>query len=298
VNNKVIGTIIGIGVILVIIFALFAVYKSIMVSGPQSVKTLIQEGKLDEAKAHIDDIALKNPGSKALGKVYFDIAKSYEERKDYVKARDIYQAILAKYQNIENILEVQESVGRLNIKILFSPTVTVRDVLYEVEPGDTLFKIAKKLGTTIDIIKASNSLKGDTIQARSRLKISKAGYKILIDKSQNILTLFFDDNTIFKVYRISTGENNSTPIGTFKITNKIKDPVWYTEGAIVPAESPDNILGSRWLGLSAKGYGIHGTIDPESVGRQATKGCIRMLNADVEELYTIIPVGTDVTIVD
>jgi len=78
----------------------------------------------------------------------------------------------------------------------------------------------------------------------------------------------------------------------------MEDPVWYKEGAIVPAESPENILGSRWLGLSEKGYGIHGTVDPDSVGQQATQGCVRMLNADVEELYAIIPVGTQVTTVE
>jgi lipoprotein-anchoring transpeptidase ErfK/SrfK len=298
VNNKIIGAVIAVGVALVIIFAGFAIYRSLMLPGLHSVKTLISEGKLDEARNKIEEIALKNPNSNVLGKVYLDIAKSYEEKNDYIKARDIYQMILSKYQNIENILEVQESVGRLNIEILFSPTVTDKDIVYKVEPGDTLFKIADKFRTTVDLIKASNSLKSDTIQARSKLKISKAGYKILIDKSQNVLTLLLDDNTIFKVYRVSTGEDNSTPVGAFEITNKIKDPVWYTEGAIVPSESPDNILGSRWLGLSVKGYGIHGTMDPESVGHQATKGCIRMLNRDVEELYTIVPVGTEVTIVD
>jgi lipoprotein-anchoring transpeptidase ErfK/SrfK len=52
------------------------------------------------------------------------------------------------------------------------------------------------------------------------------------------------------------------------------------------------------MGLSAKGYGIHGTVDPDSLGTQATSGCIRMLDKEVEELYTIVPNGTEVTIVD
>ena len=66
----------------------------------------------------------------------------------------------------------------------------------------------------------------------------------------------------------------------------------------MPAESPENILGSRWMGLSERGYGIHGTVDPKSVGQQVTAGCVRMLNSEVEELYTIVPAGTEVTIVD
>lgn len=300
-NNKLLGAGIGLALIIVLIFIAFGTRsrdKTRAMSEFKSVKELISKDRLDEAKKKIDEIAVKFPDSKVLGKIYFGLADSYEKKQRIVKARDIYGTILSKYQNVNNILEVQERLGRLNIEILFSSIVTNRDVLYEVEPGDTLSKIAKKFGTTVDLIKVSNSLKSDTIRAQSKLKISKTRYKILIDKSQNLLMLLSDDNAIVKVYRVSTGEDNSTPIGTFKIINRIKEPVWYNQGAIVPSESPDNILGSRWLGLSVSGYGIHGTIDPESVGRQSTKGCIRMLNSDVEELCTIIPVGIEVTIVD
>jgi lipoprotein-anchoring transpeptidase ErfK/SrfK len=261
------------------------------------IEALIKDAKLDEAKAGIDQIAEKRPEAKALGKIYFDLAGAYENKNDKLKARDIYQLILKKYQNVENISDVQDKLGKLNVAILFSKTITDKDMLYEVEPGDTLINIAKKFGTTVSLIKLANSLKSDNIQARAKLKISKAKYRILADKSQNILTLL-SDNDVVKVYRVSTGENNCTPVGNFKIVNKIIDPVWYTEKAIVPAESPDNVLGSRWMGFNLPGYGIHGTISPEKIGQQATKGCIRMINAEVEELYTIIPVGTEVTITD
>ena len=264
----------------------------------KSAKVMITEDRLDEAKDKINEVASEFPDAAMLGEIYFNLAKSYEKKGERVKALDIYQLILNNYQNVDNILEVQEKVGRFNIEILFSPIIADRDVLYDVEPGDTLSKIARKFKTTVDLIKISNSLENDTIRAHSKLKVSKARYKILIDKSQNLLTLLFDDDKMVKTYSVSTGENNSTPVGTFTIVNKIKDPVWYTEGAIVPAESPDNILGSRWLGFSAKGYGIHGTVDPDTLGRQATRGCVRMLNSNVEELYVIVPVRTMVTIVD
>ncbi|NQV04362.1 MAG: L,D-transpeptidase family protein [Candidatus Omnitrophica bacterium] len=262
------------------------------------VNVLISENKLDEAREKIGEIAAKFPDSVIVGKGYFNLAEAYEKKKEPVKARDAYQVIFSKYQNIDNIVEVQEKVAILNIAILFSPLVTDRDVFYEVEPGDTLSKIARRFGTTVDLIKISNSLKDDMIKTRAKLKISKAQYKILIDKSQNLLTLFFDDGKILKAYSVSTGKNNSTPVGIFMVVNKMNDPVWYTQGAIVPAESPDNILGSRWLGLSVKGYGIHGTTEPDTVGQQVTAGCIRMLNSDVEELYAMIPIGTEVTVVD
>jgi len=300
VNNKLLGGGITAVLIILLIFVAFGTKedKNSALSGLKSVRELISKDRLDEAKTALDEAADANPDLSALGRVYFGLADVYEKKKKIVKARDIYETILTKYQNVGNIADVQERLGRLNIDILFSSIITDRDVRYKVEPGDTLSKIAKKFKTTVGLIKRSNSLKDDTIRAHSRLKISKTRYKILIDKSQNILTLLSDGDSVVKVYSVSTGENNSTPVGTFEIVNRIKDPVWYAQGAIVPAESPKNILGSRWLGLSEREYGIHGTIEPESVGRQSTKGCIRMLNQDVEELYVIVPIGTKVTIVD
>jgi len=263
----------------------------------KSIEALIKDGKLDEAKVEIDRIAEKKPDAKSIGQIYFTIAGSYEAKNDIIKARDICQLILKKYQNIENVSEVQDKAGKLNIAILFSRAMTNKDVLYEVEPGDTLINIAKKFGTTVDLIKIANSLTSENIRVNAKLKISKAKYKILVDKSQNVLTLL-SDNDIMKVYRVSTGENNCTPVGNFKIVNKIINPVWYTEKAIVPAESPENVLGSRWMGFNLAGYGIHGTTSPEKIGQQATKGCVRMINTEVEELYKIIPIGTEVVITD
>ncbi len=80
--------------------------------------------------------------------------------------------------------------------------------------------------------------------------------------------------------------------------NKLPNPTWFKAGAVVPPESPENVLGTRWMGFDLAGYGIHGTVEPQNLGKQVTQGCVRMANQDVEELYTIIPVGTEVTVVD
>ncbi|KPK42242.1 MAG: hypothetical protein AMJ78_03210 [Omnitrophica WOR_2 bacterium SM23_29] len=129
------------------------------------------------------------------------------------------------------------------------------------------------------------------------MKVVTKKFGIVIDKSQNVLFLKQDEE-VLKAYMVSSGENNSTPTGTFKIVTKLVNPVWYSAGAVVPPDSPENILGSRWLGISKSGYGIHGTTDPSTIGKQVTAGCIRMLNSDIEELYTILPEGTEVIIVD
>ena len=87
-----------------------------------------------------------------------------------------------------------------------------------------------------------------------------------------------------------------TPEGKFKVTTKVPHPVWYHEKKQIPPDSPENLLGTRWLGLDKKGYGIHGTRNPESINEAASHGCVRMYNHDVEELFEWIPVGTPVSI--
>ncbi|HRR06885.1 MAG TPA: L,D-transpeptidase, partial [Victivallales bacterium] len=102
------------------------------------------------------------------------------------------------------------------------------------------------------------------------------------------------------------GKQGRTPSGEFIITAKQKDPVWYIEGKAIPFGASENILGTRWLALTPagttdknlKGYGIHGTWEPNSVGSATSNGCIRMKNEDVEELFSIIPLKTTVIIED
>ena len=137
----------------------------------------------------------------------------------------------------------------------------------------------------------------DKIMPGRKIKVWNASFNVHIDKSQNVLILKTDEEVI-KTYVVSTGSNNSTPVGNFKITTKLINPTWFKAGAVVPAGSSENILGSRWLGFDLVGYGIHGTTEPQNLGKQVTQGCVRMSNPDVEELYTIVPAGTEVTIVD
>lgn len=229
--------------------------------------------------------------------VLFKEVQTQEKEGRLLKAREICQQLIMDYPEGKLVSEAQKISWDLNTKLLFSPIQTPDAKIYEVQPQDILLKIAKKFGTTVELIMKSNNLKSDLIRPGMKFKISTAKYSVLVDKSQNTLTLKSNDE-IFKVYPVSTGADNSTPIGTFKIINKIIDPPWYKAGAIVPPGSPKNILGSRWLGFSLPGYGIHGTTEPESIGKQVTAGCVRMLNKDVEELYIIVPLGVDVTIVD
>jgi lipoprotein-anchoring transpeptidase ErfK/SrfK len=225
-------------------------------------------------------------------------AKKSEENGNVLSARTAYQKLINDYPNSREVANWQKKFEDLNIRLLFSPVITPKSIEYEIKPGDSLDKIAREHHTTVELIKKSNNLSNENIFPGKKIKVWNGSFSIVVDKSQNTLILKSGEE-VLKTYTVATGENNCTPVGTFKITEKIVNPPWYKpQGGMVPAGSPQNILGTRWLGLDKEGYGIHGTTDPQSLGKQATAGCVRMLNADVEQLYSIVPKGTEVTIVD
>ena len=107
-----------------------------------------------------------------------------------------------------------------------------------------------------------------------------------------------EEGRVLRVFPTAVGAPKSpSPAGAFKIVVRIPDPTWYTKGRIVPP-GKGNPLGTRWLGLSVKGYGIHGTNNPASVGHNASHGCIRMRNHDVEQLFEMVSVGDAVELYD
>ena len=107
-----------------------------------------------------------------------------------------------------------------------------------------------------------------------------------------------EDGQVVKVYPIAVGKRTTpSPTGSFQIASHIVKPAWYQPGKVV-GPGPANPLGTRWMGLGYKGYGIHGTNRPRSIGKAASHGCIRMRNRDVEELFELVQVGDPVELVD
>lgn len=105
-----------------------------------------------------------------------------------------------------------------------------------------------------------------------------------------------DHGQVLKTYPIAVGARGTpSPNGDFVIINHAKDPV-YRHGDAEIAPGKDNPLGTRWMGLSLKGYGIHGTNVQSSVGKAVSHGCFRMRKQDVEELYSLVQVGDTVLV--
>ncbi len=118
---------------------------------------------------------------------------------------------------------------------------------------------------------------------------------VLVSLPDRKLALF-ENGKVVRIYRVAVGKTSTpSPVGEFKIVNRVTNPTYYHKGQVIPA-GKNNPVGSRWMGLSAKGYGIHGTNQPDSVGKAASTGCIRMGKQDVEDLFEHLSVGDAVEI--
>ncbi|MDD5746118.1 MAG: L,D-transpeptidase family protein [Candidatus Omnitrophica bacterium] len=289
------------------VIAVFIVVRVVGCKGPAekpaATKTEIAFNKAaelrttqpEQAIVEFEKVVTEFPESVEAQKALVAISEIHAGSGDTVKEEETLQRLITAYPDGEITLGAKQRLWTKNLAVIFFREETPNSFMYEVKPGDTLYKIAKNNNTNVDLIMKSNDLTQTLIKPGMKLKIIKSKFSIVVSKPQNKLTLLAD-NAVVKEYPVGLGADNSTPVGKFKITNRIMNPVWYKTGAVVPAGSADNILGTRWLGLSEPGYGIHGTTDMSPISEQKTQGCVRMVNDDVDELFLIVPVGTEVTI--
>jgi len=262
------------------------------------------EKKSDEIPSGMAKEKAKDTGtSKEIEKYSAELAsaKKLEDEKDLIGAKRAYKNLLNSFSKPEI---VQKEIYRLNIALLFSPQLTEppdgpKSEIYTVKASDTIEGIAKKYNTTVDLIMLSNGIKNPrTIQIADRYKVINDEFSIIVSRSKNTLTLLAG-SIVMKEYAVGTGAYDKTPLGDYKIRNKIPEPPW--KG--IPYGDPKNVLGTRWMGLinegdTVQGYGIHGTWEPETIGKNVSQGCIRMLNEEVEELFKIMSVGAKVKIIE
>ncbi|MBU1694188.1 MAG: L,D-transpeptidase family protein [Verrucomicrobia bacterium] len=225
-------------------------------------------------------------------------ARQFRGEDKLVEARDLAWQVLDQSSNQVARTGAEALLGEINIELLFSPRMMPEKEEYIVAAGDSLDKLRKRFGTTVEVIRRGNRVSGDVIRVGDRLRIFKGRFSIQISKSRNDLALLMNDH-FFKRYRVGTGEYGKTPTGDFTIKEKIAQPTWWRpDGKAIPFGDPENVLGTCWLSLDIPGYGIHGTWEPDTIGKQSSAGCIRLLNAEVEELFTLVPEGTPVRIID
>ncbi len=156
---------------------------------------------------------------------------------------------------------------------------------YVIRSGDTIRAIAASFEVDVEeLLRINPDINPRNLRVGQIICIPLAPspIEIIVNIGAKRLTVY-KNGSIFREYIVATGkEETPTPVGVFEVVNKEIDP--------------GGPYGTRWLGLSAKGYGIHGTNNPASIGTAASNGCIRMYNEDIEALFDITAVGTPVRI--
>jgi len=259
---------------------------------------LYDTGNSDESVQVFKLLVKEYPDSKYLEKSIRKLAAIFYDKEEYVKTVYFYELLLKKFPKISDETKVRAVLKDLNSKLMKADNSGSEVLVYEVKPGDSLYVIAKKYKTTVELIKQLNNLSSDMIRIGQKLTINIAEFSIFVDRQKNILELK-QNGRVFKTYSVATGRENGTPVGSFLIVDKIVRPPWTKPGVgVIMPDDERYELGERWMAISKKGYGIHGTNDDSSIGKQSTAGCVRMYNSDVIELYNIVPVGTRVDIAD
>jgi lipoprotein-anchoring transpeptidase ErfK/SrfK len=230
-----------------------------------------------------------------------------EARGELAEAAKLYSEALKSCREERQHAVLQESLGRANIQLLLSKQSMPGKVAYVVKPNDAVEKIAKKSGTTKELISRINSIGSNgVIHVGQTLSVFAGKFSILVTK-HNFELILSADNEFFKRYSVCIGSESKTPLGSFVVTEKEVNPTWWPAGqGPIPGGDQRNLLGTRWLAIKdrqnpaddKRGIGIHGTKDESSIGKPMSAGCIRMLNADVEELHMLVPVGTPVVVAE
>jgi lipoprotein-anchoring transpeptidase ErfK/SrfK len=196
---------------------------------------------------------------------------------------------------------------KVNRATVFGPGTVAGITTEKVVGGDSLVRIARRVkkvhknNTTAALIQKLNGMTSTMIRPGQVLRVPKGKVSIEVHVSEFRLFMLLDGQIILD-YRIGTGRNDSTPLASYTIRGKTKRPAWtMPNGQVVKYGDPRHIIGSRWLGFDQvgggrSGYGIHGTVDEASIGRQSSEGCIRMRRTDIEALFELIPEGCSVVV--
>lgn len=210
---------------------------------------------------------------------------------------------------------MRQRLASINEALIFSPVVTPGDAMvetYTIKSGDSLTKIVAMHDLDVDwrfVARVNKLADPRRIRVGQTVKLVKGPFHAVVDKSEYRLDLYADrkdpdGNRIFiRSFSVGLGEYSSTPIGKFVIrpSSKLINPHWVNPrtGERFDADNPENPIGERWLGFDGiddktktlSGYGLHGTIEPQSIGKDASMGCVRMLPDDIEVVYEMLAEG-------
>lgn len=232
-----------------------------------------------------------------------------------IEARDKLNNVLAKPLSAKQSAFVKNTLAELAEKWLFSKTVCSQDEIcsnYKVKPGDNLAAIGKKHKVPYQLIMRINNITDPrSLRAGETIKVVNGPFHVVVSRSTFTMDLYVR-NTYVRSYRVGLGRSeHETPSGRWcvKPGGKLKSPLWRDPdtGKNYHPEDPDYPLGSRWIALEGlegeaegrTGFAIHGTRKPAEIGKQSSRGCIRVRDDEVKMVYDLlVPKLSEVVVVD
>lgn len=250
------------------------------------------------ATAHQDPTEDSSPGreSAEANKSPQEILAAAEEKlaagDTLVAHRDLSKLY---WNNKEFRPKLQELIDSTAKAIFFTPKPHYIEP-YVIQDGDRLQTVAKKYQLSWEYLAKLNRTDPRKIQVGQKLKVLKGPFGAVVDLRDFTLIIHLQGYYV-KRYEVGIGKENSSPQGKFAVLNKLENPQ-YTDtrtGKVTEGNDPSNPLGKRWVDLG-DGYGIHGTIDPDSIGKAESRGCIRLRDDDIIEVYNFLVKNSEVII--
>ncbi|MEA2711023.1 MAG: hypothetical protein QOF78_3624 [Phycisphaerales bacterium] len=250
------------------------------------------------------------PDALLTGNALADAKMKIEHGKLLDARRILNAAITGGQLSDADVKAAKQKLNEINAIVIFSSKQFAEDEYggtFTVPPGGVLEKIAKSHDISKELLQRINGITDPRkLRAQQSLKVISGPFNAVVDKSDFSLELWIGEPgakgaMYVTSFPVGLGENDSTPTGVWAVKNRLTNPAYFSprgEG-ITAADDPKNPLGEYWIGLTGsegaavgqQSYGIHGTIDPASIGKQSSMGCIRLKNEDVAKVFETLVEG-------
>jgi lipoprotein-anchoring transpeptidase ErfK/SrfK len=216
-------------------------------------------------------------------------------------------------------LEAKKMIAEMSNTLIFSSRRLPGDpwiIGHLVEPGEVLAKLGSLNGLTSSFLQQINGITDPRkMRAGYPIKLVKGPFYAVVTKHAFTMDIYLGapggaGSMYVTTYRVGLGTDDSTPTGKWIVEpgKKLPHPTYYPppgQGPVIEADDPHNPLGKYWIGLKGVdgqsvgrlSYGIHGTIEPESIGKQASLGCIRLLSPDIAQVFSLLVEGKSTVVV-
>jgi hypothetical protein len=264
--------------------------------------------------SEITPAATEDPNPKATALIAEAMTLVNAQPAKIIEARGILSDILLMPMTDQQRAFVKNRLSELTDKWLFSRTVFPGDSLcgsYEVKRNERLSAIGRQFKVPWEILSEINEVRPEVLPAGGTIKVINGPFRAKVYLSTFTMDLYLQ-NTFVRSFRVGLGQpGKGTPTGLWRVKSngKLIEPPWLdpVTRKMLHASDEGYALGSRWIGLEGlkgkakgrTGIGIHGTKDPETIGTESSRGCVRMHDSDVIFVYNLlVPIHSLVEIVE